>query len=172
MKITNIPLLLAALADSYDSYLAAAEGSIGRTPAPSGPAQLAAIVRTVLDLHQHRLWKRKVPTQPGAGFVPTDDVGAAEVAECQSCGEIDPELFWCKHVRAMFAAMCDVDAPATDVEAWPDLAEAIHRARDQFEKPIAAAIVRSITNASFTARYRVELAEAVLCSTPTGGADR
>lgn len=169
MKITNIPLLLASLADSYDAYVAyvaVAEG-IARTPVASGPAQLAAMVRAVLDLHEHRLWKRRVPDQPGAGFVPTTDMADAELAECKACGEVDADLFWCKHIRAMFAAMCDVEGQTVDAAEWPDLAEAVRRARREFEAPVASAVVRSLTNASYSSASRIELATAVLAGTPT-----
>lgn len=166
MKITNIPLLLSALADSYDCHVNAAEGTTAQH-VPSGPAQLASIVRTVLDMHTHRLWKRRQTDQPGAGFIVTADLAEAEIAECQACGEIDPDLFWCKHVRHMFAAICDVQANVVEADQWPDLTEAIHTARRAFEKPIAAAIVRSITNPAYSAESRIALANAVLCSTPT-----
>lgn len=169
MKITNVPLLLGAIADVHDSYVDAVEGATTK-PAPSGPAQLAAIVRTVLDLHQHRLWKRRdSDNKPGIAFVVTDDLAAAESAECRVCGDIDPELFWCRHVRLMFAALCDVEGHAVEAGDWPDLTAAIHTARRSFERPIANAIVRSITNPTHSSASRIELANAVLCSTPSAG---
>lgn len=162
MKVTDIPLLLSAVAESYSTSSRELEDGV---TTPSAAAQLAAMVETVLGIHQHRLWRRN-PDNP-SGWLTTDDVAVAELAECRACGEIDAELFWCKHLRQMFASYCELDLKLADSPAdWPDLVEAIRAARSAYEGPIASAVIRSIVNPAHSPASRIELANAVLASTP------
>jgi hypothetical protein len=162
VKSTNIPVLLSAIADSYSN--ATDETEQGKL-VPSGAAELAAVVRSQLEIHRHLLWRRD--TRQPAGWEITTDPAQAEVAECSCCGEIDRDLFWCRHLRAMFAAVCSVDVGLPQqAPEWPNLTEAIRVARRAYEGPVASAVIRSITNPAYPAESRILLAECVLASTP------
>lgn len=161
MKITDIPLLLSVVADSCSM----STRDLGEdTHTPSAAAQLGAMVSAVLAIHEHRLWRRN-PAKPG-GWLVTDQVADAELAECKSCGEIDADLFWCRHLRTMFAAFCELDVQLTAPDEWPDLVAAIHAARNAYEGPVANAVIRSITNPAHSPASRIDLVNAVLASTP------
>lgn len=164
MKITNIPELLGLVAGIHGTSV---DELPGGTYTPSAAAQLAGMITTVLEMHQHRFWRRK-QGGPAAGWLYTDRFELAEVAECRTCGDIDADLFWCKHLREMFARYCQLDLQLTAAPVeWPDLVDAIHTARASYELPIANAVIRSITNPAIAPAVRVELANAVLASTPT-----
>lgn len=165
MKITNIPELLGLVAGIHSTSVDELPSGTYR---PSAAAQLAGMVTTVLEMHEHTFWYRK----PGklAGFAVTEQFERAEYADCKTCGGLDAGVFWCPTVRQMFATYCELDQRLTDSTVeWPSLADAIHAAQQHYERPIANAIIRQITNPAAAPAVRAELADAVLASTPGGG---
>jgi len=157
MKIMDIPALLTALVSVY--------GVRAGHVLPSACEQMAAVLRGVLVVHHHDLYRWDAANAQALPIT-ADELHLAEFALCASCGRIDREFFWCPTMRAMFGELCELDDPRPAIwPQWNDMAEAIERARAAYPPPVATAVIRSLTDVAFSAEFRTLLLDAILAST-------
>jgi hypothetical protein len=170
VKIIDIPALIGSLADVYGPTGDNAEMStidVGETP----HELLAAMVRSVLDVHRHDLF---VWDSSNARAIDTTDVGRAEFAICAACGMVQREYFWCWTIRGLYVTLTNAFDPDPDPvpgadtavwQGWRDMAEAIKRARAAYPGPVATAVVRALNNPAYSLAYRTNLLDALLTCT-------
>ena len=160
MKTTNIPLLVRSLTDVY-----APAADDHATIEETAHEVLAAMVRAVLDVHEHELYGWD---SGNARAIPTDELHEAVFAVCKMCGSIQREFFWCATVRQLYVTLadaCDLEARPGVWRGWNDMAEAIKRARAAYPGPVATAVVRALNNPAYSLVYRDNLLDAVITCT-------
>lgn len=165
MKTVDIPLLIRSLTDVYLPEPASLDA--GDTP----HELLAAMVRAVLDVHQHDLYSWD---SANARAIETTDVTTATFAICRMCGSIEREYFWCWTVRQLYVTLANAydpelaPDPAAGVwQGWRDMAEAVQRARAAYPAPVAAAVIRALNNPAYSLTFRTNLLDSVItCTQP------